>query len=73
MTSPTTTTGVTYSRKVTLEEYQQWKKEFTWEALQGQRYGQNFCNKFGISDNILYFERDPEWADSYIQRQYLIK
>ena len=56
------------------EDYTQWKQDFIWEALHGQRYGQSFCNRFGITDNHLYYNNgDIEWADNYIKKTYLAR
>ena len=56
------------------EDYTQWKQDFIWEALHGQRYGQSFCNRFGITDNHLYYNNgDIEWADNYIKNTYLAR
>ena len=52
-------------------DYEQWRLEFVFDALQGLRYGQSFCNRFDITDNILFYEQDPEWADTYIRNYYL--
>jgi hypothetical protein len=71
MTPPTT--AFQHKQTISSTAYNQWKKEFTWEALQGQRYGQNFCNRFEITDNILHYERDPEWCDAYIKKHYIFK
>ena len=62
----------TWSGKISLEEYQQWKEDFVWEALHGQRYGQSFCNRFGLHDNHLYYNTGGiEWADEYIRKTYI--
>ena len=62
------------SRKIDMDEYLQWKEDFIWEALHGQRYGQSFCNRFGITDNHLYYNNgDIEWADNYIKNTYLAR
>ena len=53
-------------------DYVSWQHEFVFDALQGMRYGQSFCNRFDITDNILFYERDPEWADSYIRSYHLV-
>jgi hypothetical protein len=54
------------------DDYEQWKKDFIWEALHGQRYGQSFCNRFGITDNILFYAPgDVRWCDDYIRKTYL--
>ena len=53
-------------------DYEQWRQEVVFDALQGLRYGQSFCNRFDITDNILFYERDPEWADAYIRKNYVV-
>ena len=60
-----------HNQSVARADYEQWRQEFVFDALQGLRYGQSFCNRFDITDNILFFERDPEWADLYIRNYYL--
>jgi hypothetical protein len=52
-------------------DYQQWRQEAVFDMLRGVRYGQSFCNRFDITDNILFYERDPEWADVYIRKTYI--
>jgi hypothetical protein len=52
-------------------DYQQWRQEAVFDILRGVRYGQSFCNRFDITDNILFYERDPEWADVYIRKTYI--
>lgn len=51
--------------------YQQWRQEYLFDALQNLRYGQSFCNAFNITDNILFFERNTDWADDYIRNYYV--
>ena len=58
-------------RIINKTEFEQWKKEFSFDALHGLRYGQSFCNKFEITDNILFFQRDPEYCDNYIEENYI--
>jgi hypothetical protein len=62
-------------KTINRDDYEQWRKDFIWEALHGIRYGQSFCNRFGITDNHLYYNDynagDLEWADNYIRKQYL--
>ena len=61
-------------RPVTQEDYELWREDFTWEALHGQRYGQSFCNRFGITDNHLYYNTGGiEWADDYIRKNYIAR
>jgi hypothetical protein len=40
---------------VSKKDFEQWKVEFSFEALKGLRYGQSFCNHFDITDNLLYY------------------
>ncbi len=57
---------------VTEEDYDQWRHDYVWEALHGIRYGQSFCNHFGIKDNHLYYAPgDIAWCDKYIRKTYL--
>lgn len=57
---------------LTEEDYAQWKHDYIWEALHGMRYGQSFCNRFGIKDNNLYYAPgDIDWCDRYIRQNYL--
>lgn len=58
--------------KVSRADYLSWQQGFVFDALQGLRYGQSFCNYFDITDNILFYERDPEWSDIYIRQNYVV-
>jgi len=62
---------------ITQEDYEQWRKDYIWEALHGIRYGQSFCNRFGITDNHLHYNDyntgGIEWADDYIRKTYLAR
>ena len=61
-------------KTVDQDDYEQWRKDFIWEALHGIRYGQSFCNHFGITDNHLYYNTGSiEWADDYIRKQYIAR
>jgi len=60
-----------YIKRVTEEEYLQWARGFVFEGLRDQRYGQSFCNRFGIQDNILFYSRSVDEADSYIRKVYV--
>ena len=56
---------------ITADDYKQWQHDYIWEALHGIRYGQSFCNHFGITDNHLYYGTGGiEWADKYIRKTY---
>lgn len=53
--------------------YLEWQKLYTWDALVDQRYGQSFCNYFGITDNRLYYERDWTRCDTIIRSEWLAR
>lgn len=54
-------------------EYNMWQKAFTFEGIKGERYGQNFCNHFGITDYVLFYMLDWDRADQHIRTVYLEK
>jgi hypothetical protein len=57
---------------ISLEDFELWKKDVIWDALHGIRYGQSFCNRFGISDNLLYYTTwPPEQLEDYIRKHYV--
>ena len=59
-------------KPISQADYDQWREDFIWEALHGQRYGQSFCNRFGIKDNHLYYAPgDIAWCDKYIKEHYI--
>ena len=59
-------------KAISEEDYAQWKHDYIWEALHGIRYGQSFCNHFGITDNHLYYAAgNIDWCDRYIRKNYL--
>ena len=62
------------SAPISTEDYEQWKRDFIWEALHGMRYGQSFCRRFGIQDNHLFYAPgDIAWCDYYIRKHYLAR
>ena len=63
----------TEDNSVSIEDYEQWKREYTWDALVNIRYGQSFCNHFNIQDNRLYYERDWVKCDSIIRSDWLAR
>jgi hypothetical protein len=58
---------------VTEANYFEWQKIYTWDALVDQRYGQSFCNHFGITDNRLFYERDWTRCDTIIRSEWLAR
>ena len=58
-------------KKISMEQYEIWKKDAVFDGLRGLRYGQSFCNSFGIQDNILFFTMNHVEADEYIRKLYI--
>ena len=57
---------------ISQEDFDLWQKDVIWDALHGVRYGQSFCNRFNISDNLLYYNTwPPEQTDEYIKKHYV--
>ena len=57
---------------ITQEDFELWRRDFIWESLHGQRYGQSFCNRFGLHDNHLFYGTGGiDWADKYIRETYI--
>ena len=56
---------------LTIDNYKIWRRGYVFDGLKGIRFGQSFCNYFGITDNILFYERDVPRAESYIQKNYV--
>ena len=63
--------GRTAREELTRESFARWDREFIFLALKGQRYGQSFCNHFGIRDNILFYEGRNDRAINYIRERYV--
>ncbi len=59
------------ANKVSWQVYKEWQHSYLFDALRSLSYGQSFCNKFGLADNILYFERNVDMADTYIMLHYV--
>ena len=59
--------------QILLEQYEQWQKAFTFDALQDLRYGQSFCNNFNIQDNRIYYDRDWARCDQLIRREWIAR
>ena len=59
--------------QVSIDDYENWKKLYTFEGLKRQRYGQSFCNHFNVQDHRIYYEQDWQRCDAIIQRDWLIK
>jgi len=72
LVTETTATRNTMTNHIGLEEFELWKQDYTWDALHGIRYGQSFCNRFGITDNLLYYNIwSLNQVDDYIKKTYI--
>jgi hypothetical protein len=57
---------------ISQEDFDLWQQDVIWDALHGIRYGQSFCNRFGITDNLLYYTNwPPEQLNDYIRKHYV--
>ena len=61
----------TTNLKISVEEYNQWCKHYSFDALKNIRYGQSFCNKFDITDYVLFYMVDYNRAHEHIQNFYI--
>jgi len=60
------------NQAISQEDFELWQKDYTWDGLHGIRYGQSFCNRFGITDNLLYYTNWPcEQINEYIKKVYV--
>jgi hypothetical protein len=66
-------TKVNRAYSITPAEYDEWKLTFTFEGIRGMRYGQSFCNHFGITDYVLFYMLEWDRADQHIRKVYLAK
>ena len=59
-------------KTITPEQYVEFEVFYTWAALKGMRYGEAFCEHFGISNaSPLYYFKTFELADRWIRDNYL--
>jgi len=63
----------TETKTISTDNYERWKKLFTFDALKNQRYGQSFCNYFNITDNRIFYERDWSRCDRIIRKEWLAR
>ena len=57
--------------RISHDNYEQWRKQFTWDALTNQRYGESFCNYFKIKDHRIFHETNWAVCDTVIRREWL--
>lgn len=59
-------------KRISRADYEDWQHYVViWDCVQGQRYGQSFCNRFDISDVWLYNCNSKKHADPYIKKNYV--
>lgn len=61
------------TRKITTEQFNEFRKHFTLNALRGLKYGQAFCNYFDITDYILMSSDKFSTSEDHINKIYLRK
>ena len=60
--------------QITSTDYEQFKKQWVFDALKGYRFGQSFCEYFNINNSIpLYWFRDNNISERWIKDNYLQK
>jgi hypothetical protein len=58
--------------KITAVEYEQFKKEYVMAALADKRYGQAFCERYGIDNSSpLYWFSDQKICARWIEERYI--
>ena len=57
--------------KISLSEYKNWQRHFSFDALKGKHYGQSFSEYFQISDYRIRFERNWKRCDDLIRREWI--
>jgi hypothetical protein len=58
---------------ITPEQYSDFQKQWLFDSLAGRRYGQAFCDYFGIPNTtMLYHFRDIEICERWIRDNYLV-
>jgi hypothetical protein len=59
---------------ITQEQYDQFEYHYVFDALKGLRFGQAFCERFGVSNaSPLYHFHGREVSERWIRDNYLVK
>jgi hypothetical protein len=59
-------------KKITLEQYLEWERYYTFDGLRDMGPGQSFCMTFNITDHILFYNSlDPANISKYIKDTYV--
>ena len=66
-----TGTGLLWN-SVSREDYEKFEYYYIFDALKGDRFGQAFCKKFGISTaSPLYYFEDMNTCKNWIEKNYI--
>lgn len=60
-------------KTITKEDYQIFCKEYIFNAMQGETFGNAFCKRFGLTDNMLSRIKDTDEAKFLITNLGYIK
>jgi hypothetical protein len=71
---PPTESDIIAYNTITPEQYEEFEQYLAWDLLSGMRFGQAFCERFGISNaSPLYHFRGREVSERWIRDNYLVK
>jgi len=59
------------ANKVSEQDYEHWKKLFSFDALRGKHYGKSFVDHFKIKDYRILHERDWARCDTLIRNEWI--
>lgn len=55
--------------KVSKKDYEQFRNEYIFDAIQGKSFGSAFCDRFDITDYLLLVK----WENQYLLEEYIDK
>lgn len=56
--------------KFTPGRINRWRRQALIDCIRGKRYGESFCDYFGVQDYIMQFERDEQRVNHRIETVY---
>ena len=56
---------------ISREDYEEWQRSYTFDALRGLTPGQSFCQHFRVRDFRLWFGGDQTATEQIVEREYL--
>ena len=59
-------------KKISIEEYNVWQRQYLFDALSGMTYGESFCDYFKVNDNLLNRDTGISQTDEYIRSTYVV-